>query len=183
MFFLTDLINPKLKYSKKCGPGSLFTPVFLYFVFISFMLMIYVFYPMSSNKIRENSEEPKIQEVQKFEIEQLLTNAFYKADLNGDSKLALQELARYIHAMIQDHIDGAIKTNPLEFTEVDVSPKDGLINWDEYQRYYLRTKGYSGDFLEGKPGYSKLNRRLKGKEEKESLIKWNSIFVTISSSF
>lgn len=168
MALLSDLINPKLRYSKKFGflkwsrPNPLLTPIVLYSIFIVFMLMIYVYYPMKTNKIDENLEESKIQMIPNLNAEEILTNAFSKADSNGDTKLTLQELARYINAKIRDHIENAIETNPLDFSIIDVSPKDGLINWDEYQRYFLRLKGYSSEFQEGKSSYSKLKRHLKG---------------------
>lgn len=171
MFFLIDSVGPKLRNTKKlkffkCDTstrGLLISPIFLYFVFISLMLTIYVLYPMNSGRVAKDlGEEPKMRKIQTLEVEQMLTDAFNKADLNRDFKLTLQEVARYINAKIRDHIEDAIQVNPLDFAEIDISPKDGLISWEEYQGYFLKTKGYSGDFQEGNPSYGKLNRKLKG---------------------
>lgn len=98
----------------------------------------------------------------KSHIETLFFNFFLRADLDGDSKLTIQELGRFINSKIRDHIDDAIRTNPLHFAEMDVSPKDGLISWNEYERYFLKSNGYSNDFQEGKSSYIKLERSVKG---------------------
>lgn len=73
---------------------------------------------------------------------------FYRADLNGDNILSLQELARYINRRIRDHIETSIRNNPILFSEIDRSPPNGLITWDEYYTYFLRQLGYDDAFIE-----------------------------------
>lgn len=52
--------------------------------------------------------------------------------------MTIKELAKYINLKICDHIDTAIKQNPQIFSEIDKSPVDGLITWDEYHKYFLK---------------------------------------------
>uniref|UniRef100_A0A182QP99 EF-hand domain-containing protein n=1 Tax=Anopheles farauti TaxID=69004 RepID=A0A182QP99_9DIPT len=90
-----------------------------------------------------------------------LSEAFTKADTNGDKHLTVQELAKYINLKIREHIDEAIRTNPTMFVEIDHKPRDGLVSWDEYQSYWLRTKGIQGDSHMKKNVFDKLDRKIK----------------------
>lgn len=87
-----------------------------------------------------------------------------RADTNRDSQLNIEELARYINKQIRDHIETAIRTNPMRFAEIDVQPRDGLVSWDEYHSYFLRKKGlpssYVDDHVESK--HEGLDRTAKG---------------------
>lgn len=92
------------------------------------------------------------------EASNVLKFAFRKADSNGDGSVTIRELARYINLKISDHIgklracrqrycyltfvcshlDSAIKSNPQIFSEIDKSPIDGLVSWNEYHTYFLK---------------------------------------------
>lgn len=96
--------------------------------------------------LAENSDSPNV-----------LRFAFRKADANNDKFLTIREVAKYINLKIQDHIDTAIKRNPQIFAEIDKSPVDGLVSWDEYHVYFL--KNLNLDDNEKKP--IKLDRKFK----------------------
>lgn len=64
--------------------------------------------------------------------------AFRKADVNSDGFITIKELAKYINLRIRDHIDTSIKKNPQIFAEIDKSPTDGLVSWNEYHAYFLK---------------------------------------------
>lgn len=68
----------------------------------------------------------------------ILKFAFRKADSNADGFLTIRELAKYINLKICDHIDTAIKQNPQVFSEIDKTPVDGLVSWNEYHTYFLK---------------------------------------------
>lgn len=68
----------------------------------------------------------------------VLKFAFRKADANSDGFLTIRELAKYINLKICDHIDSSIKRNPQIFSEIDKSPPDGLVTWNEYHTYFLK---------------------------------------------
>lgn len=55
----------------------------------------------------------------------LLEDIFVRADLDGNSLLDIQELSRWIHAKITDHISQATKENYGLFMAVDIHPSDG----------------------------------------------------------
>ena len=68
----------------------------------------------------------------------VLRFAFRKADSNADGFLTIRELAKYINLKICDHIDSAIKRNPQIFSEIDKSPIDGQVTWNEYHTFFLK---------------------------------------------
>lgn len=68
----------------------------------------------------------------------ILKFAFRKADSNSDGLLTIRELAKYINLKICDHIDESLKRNPQIFSEIDESPQDGLVTWNEYHAYFLK---------------------------------------------
>uniref|UniRef100_A0A182Y444 EF-hand domain-containing protein n=1 Tax=Anopheles stephensi TaxID=30069 RepID=A0A182Y444_ANOST len=90
-----------------------------------------------------------------------LSAAFAKADTNGDKHLTVQELAKFINFKIREHIDEAIRTNPMMFVEIDHKPRDGLVSWDEYQSYWLHERGIQGDSHMKKGMFDKLDRKVK----------------------
>lgn len=73
---------------------------------------------------------------------------YFRADLNGDSKLTIQELAKLINQRIRSHIEASIRNNPLLFSEIDRAPRNGLITWDEYYAYFLKALGYDDHFIQ-----------------------------------
>lgn len=67
----------------------------------------------------------------------------FRADLNGDLMLTIQELARFINRRIREHIEASIRNNPFNFSDIDQAPRNGLVTWDEYCAHFLRTHGFS----------------------------------------
>lgn len=113
----------------------------------------------------------------RYALEQIKTNPileieifcfFFSADLNGDLMLTIPELARYINARIRDHIEASIKNNPILFSEIDRAPHDGLITWDEYYAYFLRTLGYDEKFIKQ---VDKVRQTHLNKKNKEQIMK------------
>lgn len=84
--------------------------------------------------------------------------------------LDIQELARYINKRVREHIQFAIRNNPLHFAQVDVAPRDGLVSWDEYHAYFLREKGVPQGFIEShtEGNHVPLDRSAKG--EKTAIV-------------
>lgn len=61
--------------------------------------------------------------------------------------LSIQELAKLINRRIRSHIEASIHNNPVLFSEIDREPRNGLITWDEYYAYFLKTLGYDEAFI------------------------------------
>lgn len=64
----------------------------------------------------------------------LLEDIFGKADIDGNQLLDIQELAKWIHAKITEHIFGAMRDNVKLFTNIDNNPRNGT---GHYQRIKL----------------------------------------------
>lgn len=107
----------------------------------------------------------------------------FRADLNGDSLLTLQELARFINGRIRDHIELSIKNNPIFFSKIDRSPRNGLITWDEYYSYFLKTLGYDDKFIQqmDRKRHTELDRKSKEQIMKDKAL-WNEAARTDSFS-
>lgn len=58
----------------------------------------------------------------------------------------------------------AIKTNPMNFAEIDVSPRDGLVTWDEYHAFFLRSRGFNDAYIKNhdEKKHIPLDRKTKG---------------------
>lgn len=65
--------------------------------------------------VKENQENSRI----------LLEDIFQRADTDHDQLLDIQELARWIHTKITDHISRAMKENIGLFTAIDNNPRNG----------------------------------------------------------
>lgn len=63
----------------------------------------------------ENEENPRT----------LLENIFQRADIDQDQLLDIQELARWIHTKIIEHISRALKKNIDLFVAIDNNPRNG----------------------------------------------------------
>lgn len=160
----------KLLRNAKIPRWSTLVPVLFYLIFISCILMLA--FPASSPTNTEmvarkkSNSEPDNDSLDTViynvgeSATQELTDAFNKADTNGDKKLNVQELAKYINFKIRDHIDTAIRTNPTTFVDIDLKPRDGLVSWDEYQTFYLREKGLD-DSYKKKKLFDTLDRKMK----------------------
>lgn len=90
-----------------------------------------------SDNVKEAFQESMILSENK-DASNILKFAFRKADSNADGSLTIRELAKYINLKICDHIDTAIKRNPQVFSEIDKTPVDGLVSWNEYHTYFLK---------------------------------------------
>lgn len=162
MFFLKLMRVFRLT---KCGwKASTWVPIVLYVAFITTMLIIT--YPNGLRRPRKEKEkiaqdaasseeqsQGELNRVFNGEIkdifqeplnadeksnENVIKFAFRKADANADGFLAIKELAKFLNLKICDHIDTAIKRNPQVFSEIDKSPTDGLVSWNEYHSYFLK---------------------------------------------
>ena len=74
-------------------------------------------------------DNERIKEVEQMENEDnprfILEDIFHRADTNEDEALEIQELAKWIHAKITDHIDRAMRENIGLFTAIDNNPRNG----------------------------------------------------------
>lgn len=97
--------------------------------------------------------------------------------------LSIQEIARYINERIKQHIELAIKVNPIIFAEIDGSPRDGLISWDEYHKYFLLSRGYDEEYIKNhnEKRHIKLDRKTKEIIMKDK-AHWNEAARTDSLS-
>lgn len=109
-----------------------------------------------------NFQEPQILNDQS-NPSQILKFAFRKADTNGDGFLNIRELAKYINLRIRDHIDTSIKRNPQIFAEIDKSPLDGLITWNEYHTFFLKKLKLDENYIKNhdEKQHVKLDRKAK----------------------
>lgn len=170
--------------------SSTVIPLVLYVIFITFMLSLTFPNGISKKSHREAVEEDSSPEDSEagelnrvfhsesmrdgnFQEPQILSDnahpqvvlkfAFRKADTNSDGFLSIKELARYINLRIRDHIDTSIKKNPQIFAEIDKSPQDGLISWNEYHTNFLKglklDENYIANHDEKK--HVKLDRKAK----------------------
>lgn len=121
--------------------------------------------------------------ISSIKIDFSLKTVFSRADLNGDSLLTIQELARYINRRIREHIEASIRNNPILFSEIDHAPRNGLITWDEYYAYFLRTLGYDEQFIQqlDRVKQSQLDRNTKEMLMRDKAL-WNEAARTDSFS-
>lgn len=103
--------------------------------------------------------------------------------MNDDGILSLQELARFINRRIRDHIEASIRNNPIQFSEIDRSPPNGLVTWDEYFTYFLKTLGYDDAAIRqaDRSRHTNLDRKTKEALTREKAL-WNEAARTDSFS-
>ncbi|XP_012280973.1 45 kDa calcium-binding protein [Orussus abietinus] len=77
----------------------------------------------------------------------LLEDIFWRADANGNQLLDIQELAKWIHGKITEHINKAMRDNIGLFTAIDNDPRNGEVSWDEYHAHFLRSHGLSDKYI------------------------------------
>lgn len=90
-----------------------------------------------SDNMKDIFQEPMVLS-ENADTSNVLKFAFRKADANADGLVSIRELAKYINLKICDHIDSSIKRNPQIFSEIDKSPTDGLVSWNEYHTFFLK---------------------------------------------
>lgn len=92
----------------------------------------------------------------------LLETVFHKADTDQDLLLDIQELARWIHAKITEHISRAMRENIGLFTMIDNNPRNGEISWEEYHAYFLKSHGFPESYVSSHDKrHSDMSRTLK----------------------
>lgn len=92
----------------------------------------------------------------------LLTETFKKADSNANGVLELNELSSWITVKTKEHLTLALKENIFFFTTIDQNPRNGVVSWDEFHRYFLKQHGYDDKFIENhKHSHKGLPRELK----------------------
>ncbi|XP_032676534.1 45 kDa calcium-binding protein isoform X2 [Odontomachus brunneus] len=100
----------------------------------------------------ENRENPRT----------LLEDIFRMADIDDNQLLDIQELAKWIHAKITEHITRAMQGNVGLFTVIDRNPRNGEISWEEYHAYFLRSHGFSENYINSHDKkHSEMSRTLK----------------------
>ncbi|XP_076757211.1 stromal cell derived factor mayday isoform X1 [Xylocopa sonorina] len=85
----------------------------------------------------ENQENPRT----------LLEDIFQRADTDQDQLLDIQELAKWIHTKITEHISRAMRENIGLFTAIDNNPRNGEVSWEEYHAYFLKSHGFPESYV------------------------------------
>lgn len=92
-------------------------------------------------------------------------------------------MARFINRRIREHIEASIRNNPIQFSQIDQSPRNGLVTWDEYYTYFLKSLGYDDTFIQqiDRTRHSNLDRKTKELLMREKAL-WNEAARTDSFS-
>lgn len=188
--------------------ASTWIPIVLYVIFITFMLSITFPHGARSSKSQEgspkessseSSEEQDQGELNRvfhsenikdiFQETVIMTDnkdatnilkfAFRKADTNSDGYLTIKEMAKYINLKICDHIGESIKRNPQIFSEIDKTPVDGLVSWNEYHTYFLKNLKLDESYINNhdEKKHLKLDRK-----SKEALMRDKARWAEVLSS-
>ncbi|XP_076236272.1 stromal cell derived factor mayday isoform X1 [Calliopsis andreniformis] len=100
----------------------------------------------------ENHENPRT----------LLEDIFQRADTDRNQLLDIQELAKWIHTKITEHISRAMRENVGLFTAIDNNPRNGEVSWEEYHAYFLRSHGFPDSYVNSHDKkHSDMSRTLK----------------------
>lgn len=92
----------------------------------------------------------------------LLEDIFRRADVDENQLLDIQELAKWIHTKITEHITRAMRENVGLFTTIDNNPRNGEVSWEEYHAYFLRSHGFSESYINSHDKkHSEMTRTLK----------------------
>lgn len=131
-----------------------------------------------SENIKDILQEPMVMTENK-DPTSILKSAFRKADSNSDGSLTIRELAKYINLKICDHIDSSIKRNPQIFSEIDKTPIDGLVSWNEYHTYFLKNLKLDDSYIKNhdEKKHLKLDRK-----SKEALMRDKARWAEVLSS-
>lgn len=72
-------------------------------------------------------------------------------------------MGKYINQKITNHTEISIKLNPIVFTQIDQAPRDGVLTWDEYHRYFLKKHGMTEEYISdhSEVKHTKLNRKAR----------------------
>lgn len=74
---------------------------------------------------QEYEESTRGQLEEKKNSKSLLEDIFRKADVDGNQLLDMQEIAKWIHAKIWEHVHRAMRDNVGLFTAIDDNPRNG----------------------------------------------------------
>ncbi|XP_011171995.1 45 kDa calcium-binding protein [Solenopsis invicta] len=115
---------------------------------------------------RSRGDDENVREIVEVENRQdprnLLEDIFRRADTDKNQLLDIQELAKWIHAKITEHITRAMRENVGLFTAIDNNPRNGEVSWEEYHAYFLRTHGFSETYINShNKKHSEMPRALK----------------------
>lgn len=79
----------------------------------------------------DRKDDESIREIEEAENREnpraLLEDIFRRADTDDNQLLDIQELARWIHAKITEHITRAMRENVGLFTAIDNNPRNGTL--------------------------------------------------------
>ncbi|EZA62318.1 hypothetical protein DMN91_010628 [Ooceraea biroi] len=114
----------------------------------------------------DRKDEESIQQVVEAENREnprtLLEDIFRRADVDENQLLDIQELAKWIHAKITEHITRAMRENVGLFTAIDNNPRNGEVSWEEYHAYFLRSHGFPETYINSHDKkHSEMSRTLK----------------------
>ncbi|XP_055377824.1 45 kDa calcium-binding protein isoform X2 [Condylostylus longicornis] len=118
---------------------------------------------LNKNNINKSLPQTVILAGSSVTEQEILEKIFKKANKNGDKYLTIQELGHYINKKIHEHIKNSIAMNAVNFAQIDTSPKDGLITWDEYHKYFLREHGLDETYIRehNEAKHLKLSRKAR----------------------
>jgi len=92
-------------------------------------------------------EEEQTVELDTEEVK-MIEKAFKKADLDLNGQISMPELKMEIHRKTGEHILKSMRNNMRQFFSLDKKKKNGMVDWEEYYEYYVRTwLGLSDDAI------------------------------------
>ncbi|XP_015183640.1 PREDICTED: 45 kDa calcium-binding protein isoform X2 [Polistes dominula] len=114
----------------------------------------------------DRRDEETIREVEEMENRDdpktLLEDIFRRADVDENQLLDIQELAKWIHNKITEHISRAIQENVGLFTAIDNNPRNGKVSWEEYHAHFLRSHGFPESYIQSHDKrHKEMSRTLK----------------------
>ncbi|XP_015592275.1 45 kDa calcium-binding protein [Cephus cinctus] len=114
----------------------------------------------------DHRDDNSIREVEQVENQEnpqkLLEDTFQRADTDRNQLLDIQELAKWIHAKITEHINRAMRENIGLFTAIDNNPRNGEVSWEEYHAHFLRSHGFSDSYINSHDKrHGEMSRSLK----------------------
>ncbi|XP_076180508.1 stromal cell derived factor mayday [Ptiloglossa arizonensis] len=114
----------------------------------------------------DRRDEQSIKEAEEAENREsprsLLEDIFQRADVDQDQLLDIQELAKWIHTKITEHVSRAMRENVGLFIAIDNNPRNGEVSWEEYHAYFLRSHGFPESYVSSHDKkHSDMSRTLK----------------------
>ncbi|KAI4487380.1 hypothetical protein M0804_005529 [Polistes exclamans] len=114
----------------------------------------------------DRRDEETIREVEEMENREdpksLLEDIFRRADVDENQLLDIQELAKWIHTKITEHIRRAVQENVGLFTAIDNNPRNGKVSWEEYHAHFLRSHGFPESYVRSHDKrHKEMSRTLK----------------------